>query len=200
MNLTNFVSLFLDIYRIYYYFSKFSSKLNWINIHNFARNWKTKSSAWPTSERLGPPQRFVCTCIAHRCGPRVSAHTRQRPNAGRPTRAPTIMQNRPRLPTKWTRGPYHYFTLSLTLALNPPQFTMNSCFEVPGWNLIEVAASPAKRQRARTSSAAILTTTTLLITSAFDRGNKHHDWCLTEAWPCTTVGFGHGDTDVSENP
>jgi len=129
---------------------------------------------------------------------RGSAHARQRPTAGRHARAPTLMQKSPQLLTKWTRSPFYYFTLSLWRSHLTPRLTSNSHFKVPGQILLEATASPAKRRRARTSSAAILTTVTILITSAFDRGNKYHDWCRTKAWPRTTAGLGHGDADAGE--
>ena len=83
------------------------------------------------------------------------------------------------------------------LTLNP-SVLYEFLFQGPWPVLTEAATSLAKRRRAWTPSAAILTTATLLITSAFDRGNKHHDWCRTEASPHSTTGFGRGDTGAGE--
>ena len=62
-----------------------------INYTSLAQKLKQKSIANSLEKKKGEPPSAAL---------RGSGYARQRPTAGRPTRAPAIMQNRPRLPTK----------------------------------------------------------------------------------------------------
>ena len=122
---------------------------------------------------------------AHTRGPSV----RPRPTAGRPTRAGSFAKEPPFfiLFAKLTRALFHRVMEFASTTLLLFQFLFP-----------KVVACPAKHRRARTSPAPTSTTMTLYVQRATDRGNKRHDWCHTETWPCTTAGFGRGDADTGE--